>query len=419
MSQHVNTILNACLDPDVYRQVSATIDTSVFRPESKAVFKVIGDAHEKFNRKLQPLEVYELHIAGVPLMTEAAKQALKEQYLSIAGNKTIGADVAQEVIQIANAKRIGETLMTKAVELENNPAAWREHLEDIAAYIEASKRNTGAMSEEDVWNSFEEFSVDRIVNMEKEHEGVGIAIPEFNVLHPVVPKGSFVIFGARVETGKSSFVASLCCLPGGFLDQKRRTLVVVNEEAAERMTRRYATVRTGVSKDDIVNQPETVREVVKEMNGYINLVDGTDFDLAMLEHYVKITEPDVVIVDLLDKIHMPGSFDRLDLKHEELYRRCRNLAKKYNFALFGGTQLNDNASDRLVLTLNMLKDSRTGKSAEADSVWLIGRNPPSTSGNDAEPDGFRSINLAKDKIDGRSGTICYVTLDIPTGRYMA
>ena len=57
MGQHVNTILNACLDPDVYRQVSATIDTSVFRPESKAVFKVIGDAHEKFNRKLQPLEV--------------------------------------------------------------------------------------------------------------------------------------------------------------------------------------------------------------------------------------------------------------------------------------------------------------------------------------------------------------------------
>ena len=101
-------------------------------------------------------------------------------------------------------------------------------------------------------------------------------------------------------------------------------------------------------------------------------------------------------------------------KLRELYRRTRDLATKYDCAIFGYSQLSAEAEGRVNLNNAMMENSRTGKAAEADLMILIGKYAMIEGSQENDP--RRVFNISKNKITGWHGQI-HVTLDGAKARY--
>jgi hypothetical protein len=113
---------------------------------------------------------------------------------------------------------------------------------------------------------------------------------------------------------------------------------------------------------------------------------------------------------MLDKVSLIGVSSDMP-QHEklrELYRRTRDLATKYNCAIFGYSQLSAEAEGRVNLNLSMMENSRTGKAAEADLMILIGKYAQIDGSSENDP--RRVFNIAKNKISGWHGQV-HVMLD--------
>lgn len=214
-----------------------------------------------------------------------------------------------------------------------------------------------------------------------------------------------------IVTHNTSFLATITSGPGGFMDQGYKTLFCLNEESVPRVIRRHLTIRCNTPWDIIKvtydkDHDETMEELLAN-NVYADISAGCT--LMDVERQIELHEPDVLITDILDKVHQPGVFQREDLKLERIYRSYRDIGKKYNIPVIGCSQVSDEGTGRFVLTADMLKDSRTGKYAEADAIWMIGRGPADPNKADAD-DPRRCINVAKDKLHAKDGYHRYVQL---------
>ena len=82
-----------------------------------------------------------------------------------------------------------------------------------------------------------------------------------------VSAGHLIEIGARPNTGKTSFHASLVAGQGGFAHQGARCVVLCNEESAHRVGARYLTSATGMTMHEIKANPDKARdkyEIVKK-----------------------------------------------------------------------------------------------------------------------------------------------------------
>ena len=92
--------------------------------------------------------------------------------------------------------------------------------------------------------------------------------------------------------------------------------------------------------------------------------------LTPLERCIETEKPDVVCVDILDKVPLSGSFAREDIRLTELYGQARSIAKRYGCVFMGFNQLSAHAEGKTNLDYGMLAGSKTGKAGEADLIIL-------------------------------------------------
>ena len=67
-----------------------------------------------------------------------------------------------------------------------------------------------------------------------------------------VSGGHFVIVGARPNTGKTSFHASILASKGGFIDQGAKCVVLCNEESYKRVGLRYLYCKSNMTSDEVL-----------------------------------------------------------------------------------------------------------------------------------------------------------------------
>ena len=148
--------------------------------------------------------------------------------------------------------------------------------------------------------------------------------------------------------------------------------------------------------------------------------DVTGKDMAFVESICKSYRPDVVVLDMGDKFARQDSTARMDevLKANAIH--ARQIAKKYDCAVFYMSQLSAEAEGKIQLNQAMMEGSRTGKAAEADLMILIAKNPQLAlgPGEAAEEDPMRHLNIAKNKLTGWHGTL-HCNFDYKTARYSA
>lgn len=205
----------------------------------------------------------------------------------------------------------------------------------------------------------------------------------------------------NIVTHNTSLHATLVAAPGGFAWQGAKVHVALNEEAARRVARRYLTSATGLTLDAIKDNTSYASTLYEPIKDKLHLFTANGWSINDLDRHLEKHKPDVIIVDMLDKIRSGQSFARKDQELREVYLQSRELAKMHECVFIGFSQLSADAEGITTLSQEMLEESKTGKAAEADLMVLVGKKRIAEGMSEDDP--MRYINVAKNKINGIHG----------------
>ena len=241
-----------------------------------------------------------------------------------------------------------------------------------------------------------DLNIDSLLEGMKDEYHYTFNLPNLHKVVPGMQKGMLCIFGARPNVGKSMFWHYSVAGAGGFPDQGAKVLCITNEELARKHTYRLMSAATQIATKNLSNYPKELKTRWSKIKDNLSILDGDHMTIGEIEMKVETEKPDIVCVDILDKVPLSGSFAREDIRLTELYGQARTIAKRHDCVFMGFNQLSADAEGKHRLNFSMLSGSKTGKAGEADLIILIGKE------NVEEGDtNMRWINIVKNKINGR------------------
>ena len=381
----------------------------LFSKDVRKIKQSIDSAMERYERTVTPDEIEALFMANNPTLTTAQKQAYSSLFNNIKREQPMGSDVAQEVLSKLFQKVIGEEIATLGCDYVDGMQTSLDPLRQILEQYGDDFTPSAKVEWDDIEletllarNDLEARWTFNIPSLTRKVEGVNA--------------GHLIEVGARPNTGKTSFHASLIASPGGFAHQGANCIILCNEEGYHRVGARYLTAATGMTMQEIKKNPSKARDLYAPVKERIKIKDATGRDMAWVESICKAYKPDIVLLDMGDKFARTGGYARPDEALKANAIHARMIAKQHDCAVFYMSQLSAEAEGKIVLNQSMMEGSRTGKAAEADLMVLIAKNPP-VQGQDEE-DIERHLNIVKNKLTGWHGSVT-CQLEYQTARYTA
>ena len=388
---------------DVYRELLRKIATdrsfarevrdvsdNVFLNGTKNVKDAIYAAYDEYERDLSLTEVAKHYLSSNPHLSSAKVAQVQAVFDNMSKVEDIGIDVARDIVRKLSIQQGAREVAEEAVKVVSgdhyDPYPIINKLEDLKKIHAATHTGDERVLDLDIDSLLE--------GMDDEYHYT-FNLPSLNKLVPGMQKGMLCIFGARPNVGKSMFWHYSVAGAGGFLDQGAKVLCITNEELARRHTYRMMSAATQISTRNLSKYPDELKTRWSKIQDNLLVLDGDQMTLGEIEMKIETERPDVVCVDILDKVPLSGSFAREDLRLTELYGQARSIAKRYDCVFMGFNQLSADAEGRTSLDYGMMSGSKTGKAGEADLIILIGKE------NVEEGDtNMRWINIVKNKING-------------------
>ena len=381
----------------------------LFSKDVRKVKEMLDLAIDKYNRDVTPDEVEALFMSNNPSMTTAQKVAYGSMFAKIKKEESLGKDVAQDVLAKLFQQIIGEDIANLGFDYVNGTKASLEPLRNILEqYGDDFTPNLNIE-----WDDIE---IKTLLDKNDLEARWTFNIPSLCRKVEGINAGHLIEIGARPNTGKTSFHASLIASPNGFAHQGAKCIVLCNEEGSHRVGARYLTSATGMTLHQVRNDPKKAQELYSKVKDNIKIKDSSMRDMNWVESVVKSYKPDVVVLDMGDKFATTQGYARADEALKACAVHARQIAKQYDCAMLYMSQLSAEAEGKIILNQSMMEGSRTGKAAEADLMILIAKNPP-VEGQDGE-DAQRHLNIVKNKLSGWHGNV-YCELDYKTARYIA
>ena len=214
--------------------------------------------------------------------------------------------------------------------------------------------------------------------------------------------GNFVIVAARVEVGKTTFLASEVSYIAQQLPKDRPVVWVNNEEESSVVFFRIVQAALGVeSKEMIADSKAAMIAYTALMGGdkdKIRVTKDTNH-VRDLETLFREINPGLIIFDQLDKVAGFKESEREDITLGKIYKWARELARTYG-PVIAASQLSATAvdlKDPPFIGMDALRGSKTDKPGEADAVITLGKyKEPKT----PEEEMIRTINVPKNKLPG-------------------
>jgi hypothetical protein len=381
----------------------------LFTKDVRKIKQAVDLAMDRYERTVTPDEIEALFMSGNPTLTTAQKQAYGDLFRKIKAETPMGSDVAQEVLSKLFQQVVGEDIANLGFDYVNGT---QTSLEPLRNLLESYSDDFTP----DLKIEWDDMSIETLLAKNKMEARWTFNIPSLTRVLEGVNEGHLVEIGARPNTGKTSFHASLIAGPNGFARQGANCIVLCNEEASHRVGARYLTAASGMSVQDIKSNPKKARELYEPIRQNIKVRDVTGRDMSWVESVCKSYKPDIVVLDMGDKFAKTGGFARQDEALKANAVHARMIAKQHNCAIFYMSQLSAEAEGKVILNQAMMEGSRTGKAAEADLMILLAKNPVRE--NEDEEDPQRHINIVKNKLSGYHGVI-HCNLDYKTARYTA
>jgi hypothetical protein len=379
----------------------------LFSKDVRKIKQAIDTAMDRYERTITPDEIEALFMSNNPTLTTAQKGAYSSLFNQIKKEAPMGSDIAQEVLSKLFQQVVGEDVANLGFDYVNGTKGSLEPLRDIL------ERYSDDFTP-DLRIEWDDIDVDTLLEKNDLESQWSFNIPTLTRKVEGVNAGHLIEVGARPNTGKTSFHASLIAAPGGFAHQGAKCVILCNEEASHRVGARYLTAATGMTMQEVKENPARARDAYSVVADNIKIKDASDRDMSWVESVCKSYKPDIVILDMGDKFARTGGFSRPDeaLKANAIY--ARQIAKSHNCAIFYMSQLSADAEGKVLLNQSMMEGSRTGKAAEADLMVLIAKNP--VVDGQEEEDTQRHLNVVKNKLSGWHGVV-HCDLEYKTARY--
>ncbi len=379
----------------------------LFSKDVRKIKQSIDDAMDKYDRTVAPDEIEALFMSNNPTLTTAQKQAYSALFSQIKKEQPMGSDVAQEVLSKLFQQVIGEDVANIGFDMVNGSSSSLEAIRNLLEqYGDDFTPNLNVE-----WDDIE---LETLLSRNDLEARWTFNIPSLTRKVEGVNAGHLIEIGARPNTGKTSFHASLIASPGGFAHQGANCIILCNEEGYHRVGARYLTAATGMTMQQIKENPSKARDLYAPVKERIKIKDATGRDMNWVESICKSYKPDLVLLDMGDKFAKQGGFARPDEALKANAIHARQIAKQHECAVFYMSQLSADAEGKVLLNQSMMEGSRTGKAAEADLMVLIAKNP--VVDGQEEEDTQRHLNVVKNKLSGWHGVV-HCELDYKTARY--
>ena len=403
------SLIRSLMDKEFYDEHRGSkCPNRLFSTDVRKIKVCIDDAMDRYERTVLPDEIEALFMSNNPTLTTAQKASYHSLFVQIKREQPMGSDVAQEVLSKLFQQVIGEDVANIGFDRVNGDGNTLEKLRNLLeSYGDDFIPNLNI--------EWDDITIETLMAKAELEAKWAFNIPSVTRLVEGVSGGQLIEVGARPNTGKTSFHASLIAAPGGFAHQGAKCIILCNEEPTHRVGARYLTAAAGMSAREVKSNMGKAKAMYEPVMKNIKIKDAGGRDMSWVESVCKSENPDILVLDMGDKFGVAGNYARPDeaLKACAIY--ARQLAKTYDCAVFYMSQLSADAEGRSQLNQSMMEGSRTGKAAEADLMILIGKAPTSVEG-EKEDSPVRNINIVKNKLNGWHGIID-VELDYQTARY--
>ena len=214
--------------------------------------------------------------------------------------------------------------------------------------------------------------------------------------------GNFVIVAARVEVGKTTFLASEVSYLAQQLPKDKPVVWVNNEEESSVVFFRIVQAALGQeSKTIIADSKDAMDKYTTLMGGNKDKIRVTKDmnNIRDLETLFREVNPGLIVFDQLDKVDGFKADDREDIRLGKIYKWARELARSYG-PVIAASQLSATAVDMKdppFIGLDALRGSKTDKPGEADVVITLGKYKEPKS---PEEEIIRTLNVPKNKLPG-------------------
>lgn len=383
--------------------------TQIFSKPAQKIKIELDKAMDKYHRDLTVSELEGLFFANNPTLTTAQRTEYKQMFHTIEREPEMGSDVAQEVLSKMFQQYVGEEVANIGFDFVNGT---KTSLEPIRRLMEKYNDDFTPTLNVD-WDCIDIDSLLEANDLESQWK---FNIPTVAAKVDGCNGGHLIEVGARPNTGKTTFHASLIAGPGGFAHQGAKCVILCNEEAAHRVAARYLTSATGMTLQQIRADRATAEKKYAAIKDNIFIKDSSGRDMAWVESVAKSMKPDILILDMGDKFATFAGYSREDQALGAAAVYARVIAKSYNCAVFYMSQLSAEAEGKATLNQSMMQGSKTGKAAEADLMLLIGKDAQTDGMEEESPQ--RYVNIVKNKLTGWHGmVVCMINAVI--GRYEA
>ena len=403
-------LLRTLMDKDFYaNHRGIRTPDKLFTKDVRKIKNTIDYAMETYEKNLTVPELEGLFFTHNATITTANKETYKDLFKKIDRQEPMSEGIAEEVLGKLFQQVVGEEIANLGFDYVNGTQTSLEPMRKILSDYQDDFMPNLKIDWGDI-------SIDNLLQANDIQSKWRFNIPSLTSKVEGISGGHLVIVGARPNTGKTSFHASLLGGPKGFASQGAKCIVLCNEEAYERVGARYLSAATSMSMEEVKGNYALAASRYEPVRENIKLYDSTGKDMAWVEAIIKAYQPDIVILDMGDKFSSKTS-DKSDVYLKEAAIHARNIAKQHDCAVIWMSQLSAVAEGKVYVDQSMMEGSKTGKAAEADLMILISKNPQ-VEGAD-EQDTQRHLNIAKNKLKGGWHGVVHCELDGERSQYQA
>ena len=403
-------LIKTLLDRDFYDQHKGIrCPDKIFTKDVRKIKQALDQGMTSYEGNLTVDDLQAVFTAMNQSMTTATRTAYDDLFNRISRAEPLKKEIAEDTLSKLFQQHVGDRVANLGFDFVNGSA---NSLEPLRRLLEEYQDDFTPNLRVD----WDDIDIDTLLTANDLETQWKFNIPSLRRRVEGVSGGHLLLVGARPNTGKTSFHASLIAGPDGWASQGAKCIVMCNEESYERVGARYLSAATNMTMDEVRENVALARKRYEPIKQNLRIKDSTNKDMQWVEAVVKNEKPDIVVLDMGDKFATKNS-DKSDVYLKDAAIHARNIAKQYKCCVIWMSQLSAVAEGKVFVDQSMMEGSKTGKAAEADLMILISKNPI-VEGAD-EQDTQRHLNIAKNKLKGGYHGVIHCELDGGRSLYTA
>lgn len=401
-------LLKTILDRSAYRRLARHIPRRVFNAQTLLVIDSFGkyfDSHPEAT-VIDPDQFSTWFKVSHPKLTPDAAAVWHRQLLAIKSpadsavtdgihDKLLAADLAFEMTSILDTWQAGEEI-------------------DLASKFQTAYDSFVQATRRRAKSPWIEATIDSVLDDEDEDSGLNWPLPTLDSNIRTLRAGDFIVFAARPDRGKTSFLAYLLTHFAPQIDrvwpgENRCILWLNNEGMGKRVKGRVYQAALKMGTEEMIAARDRGGSAALQKQ-YLKAIGGRDMVMVRdvhsastldIEAMLKEVDPALIVFDMLDNIDFGqtniNGGTRTDQFLESMYKWARVLGVTHDCAVIATSQVSGEGSGVPFPTQEMLKDSKTGKQGTADAIIMLGHT------NDPNMEAVRWLSLPKNKLRRQSG----------------